>query len=159
MRQVRLRDLGGIIVLDLIDMEERKNRQKVMMALQQELSHDRSPSKILSINDFGLVAITRKRVKQSLERTLCTPCPYCQGAGMVKSAQTMCFEILEQAKAMSKQLSGASDVMLRVSPHVAESLRTTEREVMEEVEANFGTPVTIEPDPNLHQEQFDFAFA
>ena len=156
-RQVRLRDLGGIIVLDLIDMEERKNRQKVMMALQQELSHDRSPSKILSINDFGLVAITRKRVKQSLERTLCTPCPYCQGAGMVKSAQTMCFEILEQAKAMSKQLAGASDVMLRVSPHVAESLRTTEREVMEEVEAHFGTPVTIEPDPNLHQEQFDFA--
>jgi ribonuclease G len=156
-RQVRLRDLGGIIVLDLIDMEERKNRQKVMMALQQELSHDRSPSKILSINDFGLVAITRKRVKQSLERTLCTPCPYCQGAGMVKSAQTMCFEILEQAKAMSKQLAGASDVMLRVSPHVAESLRTTERELMEEVEAHFGTPVTIEPDPNLHQEQFDFA--
>ncbi|MEK6286100.1 MAG: Rne/Rng family ribonuclease [Acidobacteriota bacterium] len=156
-RQVRLRDLGGIIVLDLIDMEERKNRQKVMMALQQELSHDRSPSKILSINDFGLVAITRKRVKQSLERTLCTPCPYCQGAGMVKSAQTMCFEILEQAKAMSKQLAGSSDVMLRVSPHVAESLRTTEREVMEEVEAHFGTPVTIEPDPNLHQEQFDFA--
>jgi ribonuclease G len=156
-RQVRLRDLGGIIVLDLIDMEERKNRQKVMVALQQELSHDRSPSKILSINDFGLVAITRKRVKQSLERTLCTPCPYCQGAGMVKSAQTMCFEILEQAKAMSKQLSGASDVMLRVSPHVAESLRTSEREVMEEVEAYFGTPVTIEPDPNLHQEQFDFA--
>jgi ribonuclease G len=156
-RQIRLRDLGGIIVLDLIDMEERKNRQKVMMALQQELSHDRSPSKILSINDFGLVAITRKRVKQSLERTLCTPCPYCQGAGMVKSAQTMCFEILEQAKAMSKQLAGASDVMLRVSPHVAESLRTTEREVMEEIEAHFGTPVTIEPDPNLHQEQFDFA--
>ena len=156
-RQVRLRDLGGIIVLDLIDMEERKNRQKVMMALQHELSHDRSPSKILSINDFGLVAITRKRVKQSLERTLCTPCPYCQGAGMVKSAQTMCFEILEQAKAMSKQLAGASDVMLRVSPHVAESLRTTEREVMEEVEAHFGNPVTIEPDPNLHQEQFDFA--
>ena len=156
-RQVRLRDLGGIIVLDLIDMEERKNRQKVMMALQQELAHDRSPSKILSINDFGLVAITRKRVKQSLERTLCAPCPYCQGAGMVKSAQTMCFEILEQAKAIANQLVGESDVMLRVSPHVAEALRSTEREVMEEIEAHFGSPVTIEPDPNLHQEQFDFA--
>ncbi|MFY9574585.1 MAG: Rne/Rng family ribonuclease, partial [Blastocatellia bacterium] len=156
-RQVRLRDLGGIIVIDFIDMEERKNRQKVMMALQQELSHDRAPSKILSINDFGLVAITRKRVKQSLERTLCTPCPYCQGAGMVKSAQTMCFEILEQAKAMTKQLAGSSDVMLRVSPHVAEAMRTSEREVMEEIEAYFGTPVTIEPDPNLHQEQYDFA--
>ena len=156
-RQIRLRDLGGIIVLDLIDMDERKNRQKVMMALQQELSTDRAPSKILSINDFGLVAITRKRVKQSLERTLCSPCPYCQGAGMVKSAQTMCFEILEQAKGMSKQLRGSNDVMLRVSPHVAEAFRSTERAVLEEIEAYFATPVTIEADPHLHQEQFDFA--
>jgi Rne/Rng family ribonuclease len=156
-RQIRLRDLGGIIVLDLIDMEERKNRQRVMAALQQELAHDRAPSKILSINDFGLVAITRKRVKQSLERTLCAPCPYCQGAGMVKSAQTMCFEILEQAKAMSKQVVNNNDVVLRVSRAVAEAFRTTEREVFEEVEAYFGAPVTLEADPNLHQEQFDFA--
>ncbi|HYV03888.1 MAG TPA: ribonuclease E/G, partial [Blastocatellia bacterium] len=151
------RDLGGIIVIDFIDMDERKNRQKVMMALQQELSTDRAPSKILSINDFGLVAITRKRVKQSLERTLCSPCPYCQGAGMVKSAQTMCFEILEQAKGMSKQLRGSNDVMLRVSPHVADAFRSTERPVLEEIEAYFATPVTIEADPHLHQEQFDFA--
>ncbi|HYP27866.1 MAG TPA: Rne/Rng family ribonuclease [Blastocatellia bacterium] len=156
-RQVRLRDLGGIIVIDFIDMEERKNRQKVMMALQQELQSDRAPSKILSINDFGLVAITRKRVKQSLERTLCTPCPYCQGAGMVKSPQTVCFEILEQSKAMSRQLPSNSDVMLRVSPEVAEAFRSTEHEVLEEIEAYFGTPVTIESDPGLHQEQFDFA--
>jgi ribonuclease G len=155
-RQVRLRDLGGIIVIDFIDMEERKNRQRVMMALQQELQTDRAPSKILSINDFGLVAITRKRVKQSLERTLCTPCPYCQGAGMVKSPQTMCFEILEQAKAMSRQMSG-SDVMLRVSPDVAEAFHTAEGAVLEEIEAYFGTPVTIEADPHLHQEQYDFA--
>ena len=74
---------------------------------------------------------------------------------MVKSPQTMCFEILEQTKAVSKQLVGNSDVMLRVSPHVAEALRSNEREVMEEIEAYFGTPVNIEPDPNLHQEQFD----
>jgi ribonuclease G len=156
-RQVRLRDLGGIIVLDLIDMEERKNRQRVMMALQQELQTDRAPSKILSINDFGLVAITRKRVKQSLERTLCTPCPYCQGAGMVKSPQTMCFEILEQAKAMSRQTSKSNDVMLRVSPDVAQAFHTTESAVFEEIEAYFATPVTIEADPHLHQEQYDFA--
>jgi ribonuclease G len=156
-RQIRLRDLGGIIVLDLIDMEERKNRQRVMTALQQELAHDRAPSKILSINDFGLVAITRKRVKQSLERTLCSPCPYCTGAGMVKSSQTMCFEILEQAKAISKQVTASNDVMLRVSPQVAEALRATERAVYEEIEAYFNTPITLEADPNLHQEQFDFA--
>jgi ribonuclease G len=156
-RQIRLRDLGGIIIVDFIDMEERKNRIRVTQVLQEALAQDRSPSKILSINDFGLLAITRKRVKQSLERTLCTPCPYCQGSGLVKSSQTMCFEILEQAKAIAPQVAGASDVLLRVSPVVAESLHTTERQVFEEIEAYFGTPVTIEADYNLHQEQYDFA--
>jgi ribonuclease G len=156
-RQVRLRDLGGIIVLDLIDMEERKNRQKVMAALQQELQADRAPSKILAINDFGLVAITRKRVRQSLERTLCSPCPYCQGAGLVKSAQTMCFEILEQAKALSKQNPRASDITLRVSPDVAESFRSRDKDVFEELEAYFPVPITLESDMKLHREQFDFA--
>jgi ribonuclease G len=158
-RQIRLRDLGGIIIVDFIDMEERKNRQRVMQALQEELSNDRSPSKILAINDFGLLAITRKRVKQSLERTLCAPCPYCQGGGMVKSSQTMCYEILEQAKAIAEQVIGSNDIMLRVSPIVAEALHTTEQAVFEEIEANFGSPITIEADPNLHQEQYDFAIA
>ena len=88
-RQMRLRDLGGIIVVDFIDMDERKNRQKVMQALEDEMQKDRAPYKILQFNDFGLVAITRKRVKQSLERTLCSPCPACDGAGYVKSVQTV----------------------------------------------------------------------
>ena len=78
-RQIRLRDLGGIIVLDFIDMEEKKNRQKVFQAVEQELRKDRSPSKALQVSDFGLVIITRKRVKQSLERVLTEPCPYCAG--------------------------------------------------------------------------------
>ena len=84
-RQIRLRDLGGIIVVDFIDMDERKNRQNVMQALEEAMRADKAPYKILQFNDFGLVAITRKRVKQSLERTLCAPCPYCEGAGYVKS--------------------------------------------------------------------------
>ncbi|HEY6332876.1 MAG TPA: ribonuclease, partial [Blastocatellia bacterium] len=130
---------------------------RVMAALQQELQADRAPSKILSINDFGLVAITRKRVKQSLERTLCTPCPYCQGGGLVKSPQTMCFEILEQAKGISKQVNRGSDVTLRVAPDVAEAFRGREREVFEEIEAYFNVPITIEADPGLHREQYDFA--
>ena len=86
-RQIRLRDLGGIIVIDFIDMDERKNRQKVMQALEEALKSDRAPSKVLQFNDFGLVAITRKRVKQSLERTLGTPCPYCDCTGFVKSVR------------------------------------------------------------------------
>src|SRR5688500_10905267 len=103
-RQIRLRDLGGIIVLDLIDMEERRNRQKVMQALQDALRNDKSPTKVLSFNDFGLVIMTRKRVKQSLERTLCAPCQYCQGAGLVKSPQTICYELLEHARTLSKTM-------------------------------------------------------
>ena len=157
-RQVRLRDLGGIIVIDFIDMEERRNRMKVTAALEQEMRADRSPSKVLGFNDFGLIIITRKRVKQSLERTLCSPCPYCQGAGLVKSTQTMAFEILSEARRISKQVGGqADDVTLRVSPDVAQALRTTEAAIFEEIEAHFTTPVRLKVDHELHQEQFDFA--
>ncbi|MGE0127801.1 MAG: Rne/Rng family ribonuclease [Blastocatellales bacterium] len=158
-RQIRLRDLGGIIVLDFIDMEERKNRQKVMGALEQELRSDRSPSKILQFNDFGLVAITRKRVKQSLERTLCTPCSYCGGAGMVKSPQTVSYEILAEARRISKDIDHHTEVILRVNPEVAKALRGPERDVLAEIEAYLGGVVTIKSDPTVHQEQFDIALA
>src|SRR6185312_14833661 len=85
-RQLRLRDLGGIIVLDLIDMEEKKNRQRVFQEVEKELRKDRSPSKAIQVSDFGLVIVTRKRVKQSLERQLTEPCPYCSGSGSIKSS-------------------------------------------------------------------------
>lgn len=156
-RQIRLRDLGGIIVLDFIDMEERRNRIKVMQTLEQELRQDKSPSKVLQFNDFGLVAITRKRVKQSLERTLCTPCQYCGGGGMVKSAQTVCYEILADARRIAKASEDYSEVILRVNPDVAKSLRSTERDVLNEIESYIGTPLTIKSDPTVHQEQFDIA--
>jgi ribonuclease G len=158
-RQIRLRDLGGIIVLDLIDMEERRNRQKVMQALQEALRNDKSPTKVLSFNDFGLVIMTRKRVKQSLERTLCSPCTYCQGAGLVKSPQTICYELLEDARRLAKEFNGDKDnkqVTLRINPDVAKALRTTERDVMIEIEDYLG-PIDITSDPTIHQEQFDFA--
>jgi ribonuclease G len=156
-RQIRLRDLGGIIVLDFIDMEERRNRARVMQALEQELRSDRSPSKILQFNDFGLVAITRKRVKQSLERTLCTPCTYCGGAGMIKSPQTVCYEILSESRRIAKQLDGHNEVILRVNPEVAKALRSTERDVLNDIESYLGGLVTIKSDPAVHQEQFDIA--
>jgi Rne/Rng family ribonuclease len=158
-RQIRLRDLGGIIVLDLIDMEERRNRQKVMQQLQEALRNDKSPTKVLSFNDFGLVIMTRKRVKQSLERTLCSPCPYCQGAGLVKSPQTICYELLEDARRLAKEMNGDADnkqVTLRINPDVAKALRSTERDVMTEIEDYLG-PIDITSDATIHQEQFDFA--
>jgi ribonuclease G len=158
-RQIRLRDLGGIIVLDLIDMEERRNRQKVMQSLQDALRNDKSPTKVLSFNDFGLVIMTRKRVKQSLERTLCSPCQYCQGAGLIKSPQTICYELLEEARRLAKGLNGDADnkqVTLRINPDVAKALRTSEKDVMVEIEDYLG-PIDITSDPTIHQEQFDFA--
>jgi ribonuclease G len=158
-RQIRLRDLGGIIVLDLIDMEERRNRQKVMQALQEALRNDKSPTKVLSFNDFGLVIMTRKRVKQSLERTLCSPCQYCQGGGLIKSPQTICYELLEEARRLSKGLNGDSEnkqVTLRINPDVAKALRTSERDVLSEIEDYLG-PIDITSDATIHQEQFDFA--
>jgi ribonuclease G len=158
-RQIRLRDLGGIIVLDLIDMEERRNRTRVMQALQDALRNDKSPTKVLSFNDFGLVIMTRKRVKQSLERTLCAPCQYCQGAGLVKSPQTICYELLEEARrlARGKNGDGNKQATLRIHPEVARVLRGSERDVLNEIEEYIG-PVDVNSDPAIHQEQFDFAF-
>ena len=156
-RQIRLRDLGGIIVLDLIDMEDRRNRHKVMQLLQDALASDKSPTKVLSYNDFGLIIMTRKRVKQSLERTLCTPCNYCEGAGWIKSPQTVCYEILDEARHLAKSLDDVKQTTLRVHPDVAEALRDGENLVLEEIEAYLGN-VDVTGDKSVHQEQFDFAF-
>ncbi|HEV2707262.1 MAG TPA: Rne/Rng family ribonuclease [Pyrinomonadaceae bacterium] len=158
-RQIRLRDLGGIIVLDLIDMEDRRNRNRVMAALQDALRNDKSPTKVLSFNDFGLVIMTRKRVKQSLERTLCSPCPYCQGSSLVKSPQTVCYEILEEARRLARAQDGErlKQTTLRINPEVARALRSTERDVLTEIEDYLGA-VDITSDEHVHQEQFDFAF-
>ncbi|HEX8889602.1 MAG TPA: Rne/Rng family ribonuclease [Pyrinomonadaceae bacterium] len=158
-RQIRLRDLGGIIVLDLIDMEDRRNRNRVMQTLQDALQGDKSPTKVLSFNDFGLVIMTRKRVKQSLERTLCAPCSYCLGAGLIKSPQTICYEILEEARRLAKGLDddGVKQTTLRINPEVARTLRGPERDVLAEIEDYLGA-VDITSDPQIHQEQFDFAF-
>jgi ribonuclease G len=155
-RQLRLRDLGGIIVIDFIDMDERKNRQKVMQALEEAMRSDRAPYKILQFNDFGLVAITRKRVKQSLERTLCTPCPYCEGAGYVKSVQTIIGEILQEAHKVARAVEG-SDVVLRVHPDVAKVLKSNQNHYLEELEEILKRPVLVTSDPALHHEKFDLA--
>jgi ribonuclease G len=153
-RQVRLRDLGGIIVVDFIDMDERKNRQKVMQALEDAMRSDRAPYKILQFNDFGLVAITRKRVKQSLERALCMPCPHCEGAGYVKSVQTIVNEIVQEAGKIAASIEG-KDVMLRVHPDVAKFLKSNQNKHLEELEEILRRPVLVKADPLLHHEKFD----
>ncbi len=153
-RQIRLRDLGGIIIIDFIDMDERRNRQRVMQALEEELRHDRAPSKVLQFNDFGLVAITRKRVKQSLERTIGAPCPYCQSTGYVKSLTTVANEIYVEMRKIAKHLEH-EDVMLRVNPEVAKELKGNNGRLLIEMEELTKRTIIVKSDPALHQEQFD----
>jgi ribonuclease E len=153
-RQIRLRDLGGIIIIDFIDMDERKNRNRVMAALEDELKSDRAPSKVLQFNDFGLVAITRKRVKQSLERTLSTPCTVCTGTGMVKSPVTVCNDIYIEMRKMHKHLD-RGDVMLRVHPEVVKQLKSSGAKWLQEMEEMAGKTILVKSDPGLHPEQFD----
>jgi len=153
-RQIRLRDLGGIIVLDFIDMEDKKNRQKVLQTVEQELRKDRAPSKALQVSDFGLVIVTRKRVKQSLERVLTEPCPYCSGSGVIKSSSTICYEILAEVKKLSADLDGPA-LVLRVNPEIARALRDEERGVLKDLKQSVGRDVQVKPDALLHHEQFD----
>jgi ribonuclease G len=153
-RQLRLRDMGGIIVLDLIDMEEKKNRQKVFQEVEKELRRDRSPSKALQVSDFGLVIITRKRVKQSIERQLTDPCPYCSGSGSIKSASTICYEIVSEMKKIAPELEGQG-VVIRVNPDIARALKEEENAVLRDLRGLLGREVTIKPDAHLHHEQFD----
>jgi Rne/Rng family ribonuclease len=153
-RQIRLRDLGGIIIIDFIDMDERRNRQRVMQALEEELRHDRAPSKTLQFNDFGLVAITRKRVKQSLERTIGAPCPYCESTGYVKSVTTVCNEIYVEMRKIAKHLQ-REDVMLRVHPDVAKELKTNNGKLLNEMEELTKRTIIVKSDAAVHQEQFD----
>ena len=153
-RQIRLRDLGGIIIIDFIDMDERRNRQRVMQALEEELRHDRAPSKTLQFNDFGLVAITRKRVKQSLERTIGAPCPYCESTGYVKSVTTVCNEIYVEMRKIAKHLEH-EDVMLRVHPDVAKELKSNNGRLLNEMEELTKRTIIVKSDPAVHQQQFD----
>ena len=154
-RQIRLRDLGGIIVIDFIDMDERKNRKRVMEALSEEIARDKAPNKILEFNEFGLVAITRKRVKQSLERTLCQQCPYCFGSGMVKSVSTTCHNIFHEVEKMRGMIDDRMELTIRVHPDVARALRETESGVIEELRHILRRDIIVKADPALHIEHFN----
>jgi ribonuclease G len=153
-RQIRLRDLGGIIVVDFIDMEQRKSRQKVVNALQQALATDRSPTKLLSVNEVGLAIITRRRVKKSLMRSLCQPCPYCTGNGMIKSVDTVCTEIYDEIRKLAGELKG-HPLTLRVNPEVARALSGEQSSLLRHLSEMIQSSVAVRSDALLHQEQFD----
>ena len=153
-RQIRLRDLGGIIIIDFIDMEDRRNRHRVMAALEDALRVDRSPSKVLGFNEFGLIAITRKRSRLSLERLLCQPCPTCDGIGMVKSIPTLCYEIQNEARKMAHTID-APELTIRANPEIIKALKVHESELVHELEEQTGKNIILQPDVTLHFEQYN----
>ena len=149
-RQIRLRDLGGIIVLDFIDMEDSGNRAALFEAFDHEIRKDRSKTKILQISEFGLIEMTRKRVRQSLERSLTQPCPYCSGSGRIKSNTTISLEIWRELMKL-RDVHEGQDVIVRVNPTVYNSLDP----IFDEVERSLGIHIIFKPDDSLHHEQFD----
>src|SRR5438067_1801993 len=149
-RQIRLRDLGGIIVLDFIDMEDAGNRAALFEAFDNEIKKDRSKTKILQISEFGLIEMTRKRVRQSLERSLTQPCPYCSGTGRIKSNTTISLEIWRELMKL-RDLHEGQDVIVRINPVIYSTLDP----IFDEVERNLGIHLVFKPDDSLHHEQFD----
>lgn len=158
-RQLRLRDLGGIIVIDFIDMEDRKNRQQVHQVLQEALKRTRSPSRLLPFNDFGMVVITRKAVRQSLERAMCRPCPSCAGSGTVKSSATVLSEAYAAANRLAAKNKHNRDepvrhVTLRVHPDIGKSLKQKSSRHIESLEEAVGTSVLVENDATMSPDEF-----
>ncbi|NOZ86089.1 MAG: Rne/Rng family ribonuclease [Deltaproteobacteria bacterium] len=152
--QLRLRNIGGIIIIDFIDMDRETNRQKVFSALAEALNRDRAKTNILKISELGLVEMTRKRVRESLGRTLCSPCPYCEGKGFVKDPITVCYEIFREIKREANNFPGV-DLLVKAHPDVADLLCDQESPGITELEKSYGKRVAVEHHPEFHLEQFE----
>jgi len=152
--QLRLRNIGGIIIIDFIDMEKEVNRDKVFTALEEALKADKSKTNILKMSELGLVEMTRKRVRESIGRLMCEPCPYCEGLGYIKSKTTVCQEIFRELRREMLDVHG-SKVILTVHPQVADLLYDEERKGLEDLEKRFKKRITVRAKPGFHQEQFE----
>jgi ribonuclease G len=152
--QIRLRDIGGIIIIDFIDMKKKSNQEKVFNALKQVLLKDKSKTHILPISEMGLIQMTRKRIRKSLTRILCEPCFYCDGEGYLISRQTICYNIYRAILRESRDMMGVK-VSLRVNPEIAELLHGEENHLIVSLEKIIGKQIVIYPNSQLHMEEFD----
>ncbi|MCP4747580.1 MAG: Rne/Rng family ribonuclease [Desulfobacteraceae bacterium] len=152
--QVRLRDIGGIIIIDFIDMEKKANQEKVFNALSEAFQKDRSKTHILPMSDMGLIQMTRKRIRKPLTRQLCESCFYCEGEGHLLSGQSICHNIYREILRNAGEMIG-DGFTLKVNPHIAERLHGEENHIITSVEARIGKQITIYPDIRFHMEQFD----
>ena len=153
-RQLRLRNLGGIIIIDFIDMETEEHRQQVLRALERSLERDRTKSSISSVSPLGLVQMTRKRTRESLEHVLCEPCPTCNGRGSIKTPDTVCYEILREILREARQYE-AERLLVIASPEVIETLIDEESVTVAELEAFIRRPITLQVEAQYPREQYD----
>jgi ribonuclease G len=152
--QLRFRNIGGLIILDLIDMESAENRDKVNRALQEALRGDKAKTNILKISELGLVEMTRKRTRENLVQTLCEPCPYCERKGYVLSDESVAHKVLRE---IQKDLLrfGGRHVAVTVNRRVAEQLLGPAKPLLEALEARLGREIEVRARGDLHQEQFE----
>jgi ribonuclease G len=153
--QIRLRDLGGIIIIDFIDMEKKINQEKIYKALLEALKKDRSKTHILPMSDLGLIQMTRKRIKKPLNRFLCEPCFYCDGEGYLISKRTICYNIYREILRGAQDMNG-STCTLKVNPEIAELLLGEESRIIVTLEKKIKRQIVIFPNKQFHMEQFDF---
>ncbi len=156
-RQLRLRDLGGIVVIDFIDMEEGAHREQVYSALAEALARDPARTQLLPMSDIGLVQLTRKRTRPSLDRTLSRECPYCSGSGRIKALATICLEIRRQVLVTAENIgsSQSPQVSLVVHPEVSHYLQGPFRELLRELDELHGIQVILRENAAFHQEQYE----
>ena len=148
-RQVRLRDLGGIIVIDFIDMQYEKNRKELIRKLQECLKTDRAKTTISEISELGMIEMTRKRVKHNLVKALSQPCPYCEGSGMVRSVTTMTFDTIRKLHALFCK-SKEKRIILQLHPDVARRLRTENKDLLDDAAKGFDREISIESVSDYH---------
>ncbi len=153
--QLRLRNIGGIIIIDFIDMEKEVNREKVFNALKEALKRDKSKTNILKISELGLVQMTRKRTRECISRILCEPCSYCDGKGFIKSKKTICFEILREISRECVQTGLNGDITVLVNMDIARMLLDEESAGLERLEASLNRRIIIKASEKFHQEQFE----
>jgi len=152
--QLRLRNIGGIIIIDFIDMEEESNKEKVWRALQDALRADRAKSNVLKISELGLVEMTRKRVRESLGQQLTQACPYCEGKGHIKSLTTICHDVLREVRRQGDRLPGER-IIICVHPEVADQLASSEAEHIVELEHRVQKAIVVKARAGFHLEQFE----
>lgn len=152
--QLRLRDLGGIIIIDFIDMEKKSNQEKVYNAVKDALLRDRSKTHVLPISELGLVQMTRKRTRKSLTRIMCEPCFYCEGEGYLVSRRSICYNIYREILREAQDMVGLK-LTLRVNPEIAEMLLGEENHLIAKLEKQLGRQIVIYPNHNYHMEEYE----